>query len=460
MIQRRDKNTGKILKKTNTEFIRELKKKFSNSFNYSKVNYKGSRTKIILICEKHGEFQSKPVLLLGKKNPRLCEYCEIDIKKNEFIKRANKIHKNKYDYSNVVFKNQKTKVEIICPENLHGQWSVTPDNHVSKKSGCPACGFIKQVKSQTKSTAKFKSEIKRLFGRRYLLNKVEYINAHTPVIVTCKKHGDFPISPTSLLQGTNCFKCSLIESGLKRRKNNNAFIEQAEKIHGLKYDYSKTNYKKAKIPVQIICKKHGEFSQLPDTHLSGAGCNKCGNEQIGKKLRNDIDKVINAIEKSRGKNLFDFSLLKNSYVNNRTKTAFTCLKHNKVFFSTTDDLVRYGGCEDCKIKSVGQEKIKTILIEKNIQFISEWKNHNCKLIKGKASFDFYLPKSKMLIEFDGEQHFKPVQFGAMSFEEAKDEYLKTKERDKIKNKWAKNNKLRLLRIKYNENIEKKLQTFI
>ena len=48
----------------------------------------------------------------------------------------------------------------------------------------------------------------------------------------------------------------------------------------------------------------------------------------------------------------------------------------------------------------------------------------------------------------------------MSFEEAKDEYLKTKERDKIKNKWAKNNKLRLLRIKYNENIEKKLETFL
>lgn len=460
MIQKRDIKTGRIQKKTNDEFIKELKNKFSNSFDYSKVNYEGKRSDIILICREHGEFKSKPELLLGKENPKLCKHCEIENKKNDFIKKANKIHNNMYDYSRVIFKNQKTKVKIVCPENLHGEWSVSPDNHIAKKSGCPACGFIKQVKSQTKSTAKFKSEIENLFGKRYLLNKVEYINAHTPVIVTCTKHGDFTISPTSFLQGTNCYKCALLESGLNRRKDNIIFIEQAKKIHGYKYDYSKTKYEKAKIPVQIKCKNHGVFSQLPHTHLTGAGCNKCGNELIGKKLRNDIDKVINIIEKSRGKNLFDFSLLRISYVNNRTKTAFTCLKHNKVFFSTTNDLARYGGCEDCKIKSIGEEKIQTILKELNIQFISEWKNHNCNLLKGKASFDFYLPKLNKLIEFDGEQHFKPVQFGTMSKEEAKEEYLKTKERDKIKNSWAKNNGLTLLRIKFNENIQKKLQNFL
>ena len=61
------------------------------------------------------------------------------------------------------------------------------------------------------------------------------------------------------------------------KTKNEIFIEKAKKVHGDKYDYSKVEYVNAKTKVCIICPKHGEFWQTPNTHLSGKGCIHCGN---------------------------------------------------------------------------------------------------------------------------------------------------------------------------------------
>ena len=57
------------------------------------------------------------------------------------------------------------------------------------------------------------------------------------------------------------------------------FIEAAKKVHGDKYDYSQTEYKNIKEKVAIICPKHGLFTQVPESHLKGNGCRKCGREK-------------------------------------------------------------------------------------------------------------------------------------------------------------------------------------
>ena len=62
------------------------------------------------------------------------------------------------------------------------------------------------------------------------------------------------------------------------------FIKKSKDIHGSKYDYSKANYKNRDTKICIICheidhvtgKEHGEFWQIPYSHLHGMGCPKCG----------------------------------------------------------------------------------------------------------------------------------------------------------------------------------------
>jgi hypothetical protein len=78
-------------------------------------------------------------------------------------------------------------------------------------------------------------------------------------------------SPLHLLAG--------IPSNVKnniRRSNTEEFVQRAKEVHGDKYNYDKVNYVNAKDKVIIICAKHGDFDQAPDSHLRGQGCPKCG----------------------------------------------------------------------------------------------------------------------------------------------------------------------------------------
>jgi len=444
-------NKGRFKKLTTEEVVKRLKIIFKNEkYNFNLVKHKGTRKEIKIFClkENHGFFERKPEVLFKKRG---CFKCLKDFDKQKFIKKVNKIHKKKYDYSLVNYINYNTSIIVICDIKGHGNFKVTPDNHRFRKSGCPICGKLKSSLKQRKSQKKFLSQINKIFKNKYSFEKVVYQGAKMPVIIICKKHGEHTITPDSLLKGSGCFVCGLIESGLNRRKSRISFIDAAEKKHGKKYDYSQTKYIKARINIKIICNKHGEFEQLPYVHLMGSGCNDCGNEIIGKKLRNSIEKIIKILEEKRGTGNFDYSLIYKTYKNNRSLLLIRCIKHSKFFYQGADDHAQSGGCEDCKYKSIGEELVMSILSKENIEYIHNWGKHDCKLGKGKAKFDFYLPHQNLIIEYDGEQHFKPVQYGAMSKIDAIKEFKIRKKYDKLKSDWAQNTQINFLRIKYNEN---------
>jgi len=128
---------------TTEVFIEKAKKIHGDKYDYSKVEYKDSRTKVCIICPIHGEFWQTPNNHLTKYG---CKKCAMDalasnkpISVEEFIEKARKVHGDKYDYSKVIYKNCKTKVCIICP--THGEFWQTPDNHINKNhpQGCPFC---------------------------------------------------------------------------------------------------------------------------------------------------------------------------------------------------------------------------------------------------------------------------------------------------------------------------------
>ena len=259
-------------KLTTEEFIEKAKAIHGDKYDYSKVVYKTSREKVIIICPKHGEFLQSPNCHL---NGAGCAKCCNNTKKTTetFIENAMAIHGEKYDYSKVEYINNKIPVCIICPE--HGEFYQTPKNHLALKQGCPKCGIEERAKKSTKTTEQFIDEANKVHKSKYDYTKTEYIGATVPTTIICPIHGEFQQTPSLHLTGCGCPKCGRIKSNEAKTLSLEEFVEKAKAIHGDKYDYSKVKYLGYDIPVEIICKKHGSFYQTPDSHLQGKNCAKC-----------------------------------------------------------------------------------------------------------------------------------------------------------------------------------------
>ena len=125
---------------TTQEFIEKAIEVHGKKYDYSKVKYFKSKTKVCIICPEHGEFWQTPSDHLQHKGCSKCANERIHslqkLTTGEFIKRAKEIHGNKYIYSNVEYNGMNNKVCIICPE--HGEFWQTPHDHL-KKSGCAKC---------------------------------------------------------------------------------------------------------------------------------------------------------------------------------------------------------------------------------------------------------------------------------------------------------------------------------
>lgn len=98
-------------------------------------------------------------------------------------------------------------------------------------------------------------------------------------------------------------------------------------------------------------------------------------------------------------------------------------------------------------KSHGERSITKWLEDNTIEFIPQYRFDNCRDVEP-LPFDFYLPEHNICIEYDGEQHFKPVNFGGVSDERAMINFNKTQEHDAIKNNYCKHNNIMLVRISY------------
>ena len=101
------------------------------------------------------------------------------LSKDEFIERARLVHGDKYDYSKVDYKYSKEDVIIIC--KIHGDFLQRPGNHIRSGQGCPKCaGNI------NKGSQEFIEEVIKIHGNIYDYSKVDYKNANTKIIISCK----------------------------------------------------------------------------------------------------------------------------------------------------------------------------------------------------------------------------------------------------------------------------------
>lgn len=127
---------------TTSEIIEKFKEVHGDKYDYSQVEYKGLKEKVKIKCHEHGFFLQTPADHIYSKAG--CPICASIINgkqqrqtKDEFVDKANKVHRFKYDYSLVPEDSlSNEKVPIICPE--HGLFMQIKNNHL-KGAGCPHC---------------------------------------------------------------------------------------------------------------------------------------------------------------------------------------------------------------------------------------------------------------------------------------------------------------------------------
>jgi hypothetical protein len=170
-------------------------------YDYSDLVYTKLCNKIKIICPTHGDFsQRAQAHLLGSG----CKNCYIESRNptfDDFIKIANKKHKDKYLYKN--YKSMKKKVTIVC--KIHGDFNQMAYRHLLG-NGCPNCAH----ESRRLNISDFTERSKYIHRNKYDYSKVEYINHSTKVTIICPIHGDFKQTPNNhMIQKKGCSKCSI-----------------------------------------------------------------------------------------------------------------------------------------------------------------------------------------------------------------------------------------------------------
>lgn len=419
------------------EFIEKATIINGDKYDYSKVVFKKVKDKIIIICDKHGEFKQTVQAHLSGRQCKYCRNKNVKHTKETFIQKAITIHVDKYDYSQVDYTNNKTAVMIICKE--HGIFLQIPNHHMNG-SGCSQCnGGIRLTKED------FINKATIINGDKFDYSKVVYINNHSDVEIYCKEHNKWFFKiPKSHFDGVGCDECTSDKKKLKYDE----VIDRFHETHGEKYIYDIVPLKlSSDINIEIFCKIHNEyFTQNLDSHLQGKGCIKCGRDTIRKSLSGNKYEFVEKAREIHGQ-LYKYD--KVEYINRYTKVIVSCKLHSDFLVKPGEHLYNTSGCPICN-KSHGEILIKTFLDKYNINYESEKAFEGCKFINY-LRFDYYLSEYNLCIEHDGIQHFESIEYygGDEAFEQIKIN-------DAIKNKYCLDNNINLFRIRYDENIVDKL----
>ncbi len=196
-------------KLTTQDFISHSRSVHSDKYDYSLVQYYGKDYPVKIICPIHGVFEQSPH---NHKKGAGCKQCGVILCSESrrldtecFIKRAQEIHSDRYNYSRLEYKDNKTNVEIICSE--HGRFLQSPSSHLSGK-GCPSCGNKIISKKLIHCLEQFINKAKSVHGNKYRYEFVNYKGSHQKVLLFCREHGLFEQNPTDHLSGKGCPGCA------------------------------------------------------------------------------------------------------------------------------------------------------------------------------------------------------------------------------------------------------------
>lgn len=350
----------------------------------------------------------------------------------QFVEEMNRINPN----IQIIGRYINVKTKILCKCKIDGyEWEVVPSS-ILKGHGCPFCGG-----NVPKSHEQFVKEMNEINSNILILEK--YINSETKLLCKCKIDGNvWYAKPHSLLEGHGCPLC--YEQTIKTHEK---FVSEMSLIHPtIKILGAYKNNKTDVLCECLIC--HFKWNGVPNRMLSGnhCGCPKCGgtlkitHEEFIEKM-NHINSNIEIL---------------GHYKNSKTRVKCKCKKDGYIWEAIPNNLMNGIGCPNCTI-SKGENKIFDYLNKFEICCIQQKKFDDLIGTGGnKLSYDFYIPKHNLLIEYNGKQHYESIEyFGGEKI------FLKQQKHDNIKQIYAKSNNYNLLIIPYWEfdNIEKILDNY-
>jgi very-short-patch-repair endonuclease len=427
-------------KKTQEQFLKEAYDTHQDEtgnplYTYEKAKYNGTHEKVIITCKIHGDFEQTPKKhIASKQGCAKCGKMKMSLKlkssTEDFIKKAIKIHHDEegnplFIYDDVDYKRNDEVVIIKC-KNGH-IFEQTPTSHL-QGNGCKFCSG--SYKRDTLDFVERAMEIHKDEDDKplYDYSLVEYKNTMTKVKIKCRKGHEFEQTPNHHLSGHGCDFCV---RGVWIM-NTEDFIRESNKIHGEKYDYSKSIFRGMDEKITIICPEHGEYEQIVSCHTtSERGCYKCGIFRASMESRKTVEQFILEANFIHRYIKYDYSRVHENYATVKDKVLIGCYTC-KIFFEqrVQDHLTGYG-CKNCKTKSAtifyaflreefGEDMFKT-----------EVKFDECKYINH-LPFDYYSEELNLIIELDGRQHLEEVNIFRDTLEERQmKDFIKMKYLEKM-----------------------------
>jgi len=221
-------------------------------------------------------------------------------------------------------------------------------------------------------TEKFIRKAIAIHGDRYDYSKVNYKRAIDKVAIICAKHGEYSQQPSVHLQGRGCRSCGF------ERVSTADFIKNAQKVHGERYDYSKSHFVKSIVTTTVTCKIHGDFQISPNQHQNGSGCPTCSKLERGKKKAASARDAF--LEKAKAVHGDAIDFTKTEYITAKEKAIFICPTHGE-WEARPDNILHGKGCPGCR-----RQKTIEANKQKSLQAAKEFPSKASEIHKSKYDY--------------------------------------------------------------------------
>lgn len=348
---------------------------------------------------------------------------------DEYVKRVEDINPN----IEVLGEYINNRIKILHRCKIDGyEWYTSPSS-ILLGCGCSRCS-----KHEVYGHDEYVKKVAKINLNIEVVDR--YIDSQTKILHRCKiDNYEWYARPSKILVGKGCPKC-----GGSMLKSHEQYVDELKLKNPLIIVLGQ--YINCKTKIMHKCLVHDyEWETTPSDVLSGKMCPMCRGEKIRNKLVKSCEEYISEVS-TINKDI----IVLGQYVNARTKIKHKCLVCGLEWDAIPDDILHGGGCPHCNDKSIGEKMIAIWLDNNSIQYERQKAFDDCRY-KKPLPFDFYLPNSNILIEYNGIQHYKPIEYFG-----GKNKFESQIKRDNIKREYCKQNNIFLFEIPYYSDLNEEL----
>lgn len=424
------------------DVLNEFAKRTNLTLLSNKNEYNDCHSKMRYICQKHKDKGEQKITLSHLKSGEGCYYCgrESSAKANaikldkEYYKQLCEL-KN-FQYIDVLRIDGVINIAFICNNHKELGIQYMTKYNIEITKGCKYC------------SGKELPEWYVLEKANELNPDIEildpYINLTTSMNCYCKKH-NYPTRKTmqQIFKGQGCYYCGC------EKLSKSSFLSQdivQSNISKINPHVKLIEYKGATQQLKCYCNKHNKYfykGYYALSHNKNSGCDLCYAENIRENQGMGIDEFRNRLKKVHP----ELNVV-GEYMNYTTPIEVYCTTHEYTFYSRPVDLLKRTKCCDKSKYNYKEEQVCNFIEETYGFTVTRQKQFNDCKDKRVLPFDIYLDDYNVLIEYQGEQHYKPVMFSSETLEEAIEKFEYTKKHDAIKEQYCINNNIPLIKIPY------------